>query len=139
MRLTDAEFEALISRRGLPLPKDIPQPKEGTIVRQRRKVPNKTETRFETDFLKPWLHIGQIKAYEFEPVSLRFANGALYTPDWWTIAGDGKSTVFYEIKGGFIRDKAVTTIKAAASAFPHYKFVLCQYQKGEWTQQEIRA
>ena len=137
MRLSEEEYDALVARRG---PVALPLLKEARIVKQsRRGQKNKTETRFENDYLRPWLTIGQIKEYAFEDTTLRLANGFRYTPDFRTVASDGKTTVFYEIKGAFIRDKGTATVKVAAAQFPFYKFILCQWTKGEWLQQEIRA
>lgn len=133
MRLTESEFKQIQALRKA----KAPQPKQ--IVKQKvRGEMNKTEQRFEQDYLKPLTHIGTFKDYEYESVKLKLGNGTYYTPDFCAWHPNG-SVTFFEVKGAYIRDKGAMTIKIAASKYPLFKFVLAQYSKGQWTEQEMKA
>jgi hypothetical protein len=106
--------------------------RESQPIRQaKKKQPNKTERRFEIEFLEPWKHEKSIADYYFEEIKLKLANGVLYIPDYAVIEEIGALTI-YEVKGGFIREDAKIKLKVAASQFKHFKFYLAQYDKGEW-------
>jgi hypothetical protein len=105
------------------------------IIRQSGQGPNKTEIRFENDYLKPMRHAGEIGEYKFEAITLKLAPGLRYTPDYSTVTAAGV-TVFYEIKGAILKDDAIVKFKMAPSIFPHYEFYLCQWKGGEWTIQK---
>lgn len=110
-----------------------PQPQ---IIRQSKKEPNKTERRFEMEYLKPWLAVGDIDTYGLhESIKLQVANGAWFSPDWPTWK-DGRLT-FYEVKGKKIWDDAKDRLKIAAREFPQFKFFVCQWTGGEWIIQEV--
>lgn len=101
------------------------------------KLPNKTELRFEQDYLKLWKLTGIIERYSFEAVTLKLAAGLRYTPDWRAV--DPCSRIqFYEIKGGGpMKDDAVSKLKSAATMYPEYEFWLYRWIKGEWLSQRI--
>lgn len=71
-----------------------------------------------------------INYWAFEPLKLRLAKGAFYTPDFMVIENDG-SISFHETKG-FWRDDARVKIKVAATLFPWFEFKGIQRIKNEW-------
>jgi hypothetical protein len=148
MRLTDDEYNALISRRQARLiespesngaKKAIGQsrrePKK-QIIRQSRKGLNKTEARFLNEQLKPMLACGFIDEIgEHESIRLKLANGLTYKPDFPTWAGD--KLTFYEVKGERMWEDALKSLKVAAHQYRRFRFYLYKYVKGEWTWQEV--
>lgn len=109
------------------------------VLKQSTKGPNKTETRFENEYLKPMLMAKEIESYAFEALTLKLANGCRYTPDWMTKPTDAKPITFYEIKArNMIYDDAIVKLKVAADRFPYFYFYLCAYDaKTKWTIQRI--
>lgn len=108
------------------------------IVRQRMKEPNATERRFELEYLKPWLHIGQIDRYgEHESIRMDIGSGVTLCPDW-PIWKDGKLS-FVEVKGGFLRDDAVVKLKCFPRVYPEHPLWLYQWKGGIWIPQLMRA
>jgi hypothetical protein len=111
----------------------------------KQRGPNKTETRFETDHLKPMLHVGSIIKYDFEHVTLKLfdkleektARATRYTPDWRVVLPGG-ATRFYEVKGAYAWEGALDKLKAAAKLFPEYGFVLARWEGGRWTLIPVR-
>jgi hypothetical protein len=136
MRVTETEWQNIQAKRGkaAPVATEVAKPKR--VIRQSRKKPNKTEARFEIDYLKLWMATGFIADYGFEAVTLRLANGLRYTPDWWTVNSAGQTT-FYEVKGGYIREDAIAKLKMAATQFRNYTFLLCVWSKGEWFIEQV--
>lgn len=92
---------------------------------------NKTETRM-ADWLEVRRCSGEIVGWWFEPVSIRLADGLRYRPDFMVCHPD-RSIEYIEVKGAFIRDRALVKPKAAAALFPFWKFTLAQWAKGTWT------
>lgn len=105
------------------------------IIRQSSQGMNKTETRFETDYMKPMRHAGEIGEYRFEAITLKLGNGLRYTPDFSATNAAGK-LVFWEIKGARIEEDAIVKFKMAPTIFPEYEFYLCQWKGGEWVIQK---
>lgn len=106
------------------------------IIRQSRKGPNKTEKRFLNEYLEPMRHAGEIDQIDdHESITLRLANGLRLSPDFPTWK-DGRLT-FFEVKGERIFEDSLVKLKCAANKFPHVKFILCKYVKGEWIKQEV--
>ena len=96
---------------------------------------NKTESRYE-DILKGRKALGEIILYEYEPMSIRLGSNLFYIPDFMVMNLDG-TLEFHEVKGGFIREDSNVKIKAAATKYPYFRFLLCQYKKGEWNFRDI--
>lgn len=144
MRLTEDEYNALISRRKVRLA-ESPEPKgaeratgqsrrdqEKPTFRQSKKQPNKTEKRFELEHLEVWKRDDAIFEYQFEAVTLRLANGVRYIPDY-LVDSPGNKAQIYEVKGGYIREDAMIKLKVAATQFKCFEFYLAQYKKRHWT------
>lgn len=96
---------------------------------RRRGRMNKTETAF-AGLLEQQQTDGLITWWRFEPVKLRLATGAWYTPDFLAITRGG-SILFYEVKG-FWREAARVRIKVAAELNPWALFVVVQRPSGAW-------
>ena len=97
----------------------VPPPAEGkdTVLRTARREPNKTEAEYNRRYL------GGLGKYE--SVSLRLPGGSRYTPDWQSVAADGRVT-FHEVKGSYrfgSHGRAATAFRECAAAFPEFNFV----------------
>lgn len=77
---------------------------------------NKTEARFETEFLKPRLHTHEILWYDFECWSFRIGDDCRYFPDFPAMLSDGE-IVLFEVKG-FMQDDALVKLKAVSERYP---------------------
>lgn len=87
---------------------------------------NKTETRHR-NMLELMRTKGEVSAFEFEPLKLRLSQGMYYIPDFMVIKPDTLKVEFHEIKGPFIRDRALQKPKMAAEIYWYFKFWLYQY------------
>ena len=95
---------------------------------------NKTEAAFaETLYVRA--KDGEIQWFAFEPMRLRLAKGAMYTPDFGVLENDGSFT-FYEVKG-FWREAAKVRIKVARGLYPFFRFVVVRKGKGGWEYEEV--
>ena len=82
-----------------------------------------TEKRYQRDVL-----LGKGR---FEPITLVLPGGSRYTPDFLTVE-DGVPTLT-EVKGSYrlgSQGRALTAFREAASAFPFFRFVWAEEQKG---------
>ncbi len=142
--------------KGIPLPlsqscRDVnPQLREinSVAVRSRTRVGlrcgmNKTESEFALR-LEAQKRAGEIQRYEFEGITLRFAN-VKYTPDFVVIenictSGQYEGWVkkkFIEVKGPFIkgnRERAVERFRHAKTYWPEFSFEMWQKKDGQWNQ-----
>jgi len=110
------------------------------VLKQSTKGPNKTETRFENDYIRDWQISGQLENYGFETITLKIANGCRYTPDWVVKFSDPTRPItFYEIKArNMIWDDAKVKLKVAADKYPYFHFYLCAWDaKSGWAIQRI--
>lgn len=152
MAITEEEYQRLVTQqrakmqhRNTQLSADlapkrdwrVPEKPQKKIIRQGAKPMNKTEARFQRDWLDVWKHEGAILEYFFEDVTLRLANGVRYTPDFAAYNASGGSD-YYEIKGGGpIQDDSIVKIKCAAAKFTRHQFYLCQWKQGQWIIQKV--
>ncbi len=102
---------------------------------------NKTESEYAL-ILEAQKRKGEILRYEFEGITLRFAN-VKYTPDfvviesWYTKEKFPIVIKFIEIKGPFIkgnRERAVERFRHAKTYWPEFTFEMWQKKDGQWTQ-----
>jgi len=137
MRWSEEEYNAYQIKRRTPLAVAFtPAVEAKPIIRQSKKGPNKTERRFLAEHLEPMLALGSLTEIgEHESITLKLANGLRYTPDWPAWAGD--QLTFYEVKGARVWEDSLVKLKVAASKYPHFRFILCKYAKGEWVRQEV--
>ncbi len=131
MRLTESEFAELMGDRSNARNKTARAPTGGIKQSKGGRKKNKTETRFELSYLGPMLVDGALRVVRFEAVTLRLANGLVYTPDFWAITR-ANETVFYEVKGPYIREDGKIKLKMAAQTYPDYTFYLARWADNEW-------
>lgn len=124
-------LDAVMRGRGL----RVATPEQREPSKPRRGVMNKTEMRYSVELQARKL-AGEIRWFAFEPITLRLASGAKYTPDFAVLTASG-ALEFHETKGGFIREAAMVRLKVAASLYP-FRFVLVQFVRGEQITKEIR-
>ncbi len=101
---------------------------------------NKTEVEFALR-LEAQKRAGEILRYEFEGITLRFAN-VKYTPDFvvfGTFADLARHTgiILIEVKGPFIkgnRERAVERFRHAKTYWPEFAFEMHQKTKEGWKQ-----
>lgn len=96
---------------------------------------NKTEGAFAA-ILTAQFASGEVAAFRFEAITFRIGQDCRYTPDFYVLMRDGSVTL-YEVKG-FWRDDARVKIKAAAAAYPEFRFVAVQRVRGQWLYEDIR-
>ncbi len=103
---------------------------------------NKTEAEFALR-LEAQKRAGEILRYEFEGITLRFAN-VKYTPDFVVFVDEWShedrkrySIKFIEVKGPFIkgnRERAVERFRHAKTYWPEFTFEMWQKKDGAWNQ-----
>ncbi len=100
---------------------------------------NKTESEFAL-ILEAQKRAGEILRYEFEGITLRFAN-VKYTPDFVVIVGEVHRQAcgikFIEVKGPFIkgnRERAVERFRHAKTYWPEFSFEMWQKKDAQWRQ-----
>ncbi len=100
---------------------------------------NKTEAEFALR-LEARKRAGEILRYEFEGITLRFAN-VKYTPDFVVFHDVDRlphiAPTFIEVKGPFIkgnRERAVERFRHAKTYWPEFAFEMWQKKEGSWNQ-----
>lgn len=121
-----------------------PPAKPKKAIRSRQ--PNKTETRYAGHLLQQSI-IGTVRAYQFEAITLKLANGCRYTPDFMVTAANPFEaqlptrqlpTIYLdEVKGTrngkpYMTDDGRAKLLTAARLFPMFRFRLCWHVSGEW-------
>ncbi len=107
---------------------------------KKRHSMNKTEAEFGM-ILEAMKRKGEILRYEFEGITLRFAN-VRYTPDFVVFTQISEPphklfTKFIEVKGPFIkgnRERAVERFRHAKTFWPEFTFEMHQKSKDGWKQ-----
>jgi hypothetical protein len=103
-------------------------------IRTKRREPNKTEAEYNRRYLGG--------SGKYESVSLRLPGGSRYTPDWQSVAADGRVT-FHEVKGSYrfgSQGRAATAFRECVAAFPEFNFVWAvRNADGTWSIQETRG
>ncbi len=133
--------------RGIPLPlsqscRDVnPQLGDKTQLQGRSRTRvglrcgmNKTESEYAL-ILEAQKRAGEILAYQFEGITLRFAN-VKYSPDFVVIESPS-AWKFVEVKGGFItgnRGRAIERYRHAKTFWPWFRFEMMQKTKDGWNQ-----
>lgn len=102
----------------------------------RKRTMNKTESAFAA-ILEARKARGEIISYQYEGVTLRWSDGARYTPDFICVQPIADSTrheiVFYETKGGHLFPGAKRRFKEARDNHPWAQFEMWQKKSGTWT------
>jgi hypothetical protein len=103
-------------------------------IRVKRREPNKTELEYNRLYLRG--------AGKFEAVALRLPGGSRYTPDWQSVAADGRVT-FHEVKGSYkfhSQSGAAMRFRECVAAFPEFDFIWAvRNEDGTWSVQETRG
>jgi hypothetical protein len=137
MRWSQEDLDRVLKRQGalhgLPMTKAACRNVEP--VRQRM---NKTEAEY-AQLLEFRRLAGEIKAWGFERLKFRLADGAWFKPDF-DVVGVGGEIEIHETKG-FWREAARVRIKVAAEIYPHFTFrAVSKVQKrkgGGWAVEEF--
>ena len=96
---------------------------------------NKLEKRYG-QYLATLKRAGEIIHYRYEPFSLRIGHSAWYKPDFLVVKDD--CFELHETKG-FMREAANVRLKACATKYPWFRFLLIKQIKGQWNVKEIKA
>jgi hypothetical protein len=99
---------------------------------------SKTETRYAT-LLTLWQYEGRITRFWYEPFGLRLGARLVYWPDFLVERPGTHLLECVEVKGAWIRDKALHKPKAAATRFSCFVFTLAVWDKQQWTHTRIAA
>lgn len=95
---------------------------------------NRWEERYTT-VLRACKGAGTVVDWRYEGLTLKLGHDCRYTPDFLVVMADG-TLELHEIKG-FRRDDSMVKIRAAATAFPWFRFVLVEQRTGVWHSTEI--
>ena len=130
MRLTEEEYNALMTKREqiMPKPRFVPP------VKPQGRDMNKTEARYAREVLDPLLSQYAILGWEWESIKFRMADRTWYTPDFLVIFPTHMQIV--EIKG-FMRDDAVIKYKCCREMFPWFEWKMLRLIKGNWDEVKI--
>lgn len=102
-----------------------------------RKSMNKTEREFSM-LLTSWVSQKKLIEWVHEGVTLRWADGMTYTPDFWTAAPSGLH-ILYECKGPYIEEDALIKFRAARDKWGEYfEFRFWQKRDG-WRELEFSS
>jgi hypothetical protein len=102
------------------------------------KYRSKTEARY-AELLKWRQASGEIEDWWYEPMSLRLGASSHYCPDFLVQRPGTFLLEFIEVKGTFIRARALDKPKAAATRFPCMLFTLAVWDRKTWTETRIAA
>jgi len=87
------------------------------------------------DRLKYMKLANKIKSFDYQPAPIilhKIGRGRKYTPDFKVIDFDDE-IIFYEVKGGYIREDAMLKFEWAAMLNPDATFIMMQYKRRQWT------
>ena len=96
------------------------------------KYRSKTEAEYAS-ILEVRKRVGEIIVYEYECLKLSIGEPGercWYTPDFLVVTEQG--TELHEVKGAYVRDKALVKWKAARRLYPHFRWVWAQKDKEGW-------
>lgn len=92
---------------------------------------SKTEARFAL-LLDAEKAAGRVKSWAHEGVTLRLADGARYTPDFYVVRSDGRLELV-EVKGAYYREPSRVRYLVARDRFPEFAWTWAVWAKGSWT------
>jgi hypothetical protein len=99
---------------------------------------SKTEARY-ADYLTACQYAGTIEAWWYEPLRLWLAPKTTYTPDFLIQYRASTMLTCYEVKGAYIRDRAMDKPKIAARLYPIFRFRVAVWEQGQWHERELPA
>jgi hypothetical protein len=97
---------------------------------------SKTEARY-AEVLRWRQAAGEIEQFWYEPFSLRLGASSFYWPDFLVQRPGTLLLELVEVKGTYIRSRAMDKPKAAASKFLCFVFTLAQWDRQTWTETRI--
>jgi len=108
------------------------QKKSVDVPKQKGRQPNKTESEFGL-ILEARKRRGEIIAYAYEGLSLRWGGGMRYTPDWVVFIEDAPIKLI-ECKGGYIWPKDLIRFKGCRAQWcgSYFDFEMHQKKEGSW-------
>jgi hypothetical protein len=117
------------------------QPGNSQVEKRKRLQPtpgvmNKTEAAYARELEGRRLR-GDIRAWLFEPMSLKLARRTHYRPDFLVVTFEGPHE-FHEVKGRW-EDDARAKTKIAAEKFWMFRFVAVTRRKGAWEFEEFTS
>jgi hypothetical protein len=152
-RLTEAEVIAHAARHGLRLDPALAVPRQDGLATPTPLIPtgtpprslqqaspyrSKTEGRY-AELLRWRAATGEIVGWLYEPLSLRLGADLHYRPDFLVWRTERPLVELVEVKGTWIRDRAMAKVKAAATRFPAFTFTLAVWDRQTWTETRIAA
>jgi hypothetical protein len=139
MRWTDADYRAYLARQGTAEPLAATTPDITLLAQQTPpQYRSKTEARY-AEVLRWRQAEKQLSAWWYEPFSLRLGADIFYRPDFMVALHESPLLTLVEVKGAWIRDRAMVKPKAAATRFPCFVFVLATWDRQMWTETRILA
>lgn len=106
-----------------------PTPSNGATLARRGLAAPKKQTATEQAYNRDRL----AGRGQFEALSFRMPGGSRYTPDFYVSPADGSGPEVHEVKGGHrfaSQSRAVMAFREAAAAFPEFRFVWAERQRG---------
>lgn len=101
------------------------------VPKPRGRQPNKTEAEFGL-ILEALKRKGDIIAYSYEGLSLRWGGGMRYTPDWVVLIEDAPIKLI-ECKGGYIYPQDMIRFKGCRAQWDgRFDFEMHQKREGTW-------
>ncbi|MCR4302440.1 MAG: DUF1064 domain-containing protein [Sulfuricaulis sp.] len=128
MRLTEAEYEALMARRSAdraPVATSVPAAPESAPTGPKFK--SKAEARY-AQILESQQRAGQIRSWRYEAMTLVLAEGVRYTPDFLVVENTSRMTLI-EVKG-FMREAARVRLRVAVEMYPAFGWFLIWAKQG---------
>jgi hypothetical protein len=99
---------------------------------------SKTEARY-AEVLRWRQADGSIESWCYEPLSLRLGADCHYRPDFLVTRPGTHLVELVEVKGAYIRDRALDKVRMAASKFPCFVVTLAIWKGHAWTETRIAA
>lgn len=132
-----------------PLPLPLPTPAAPVVAaartnvaytQRRAGVMNKTERRY-SEALEARRLAGEVARWDYEPMKLRLADRAWWTPDFRVVLTDG-TVELHEVKGRkgssyYATEKARLKLRLAAELHPFRILVVWPLAGGDWGRQPI--
>lgn len=145
MRWTEEHLTEHLRRRGLAGSPPVvdtslapflpPMNEAGAFARGRK--PKNSMNKLEASYgayLDVLKHSGEVLWWRFQPLKLRLADGAYFTPDFGVLTANCLFEL-HETKG-FWREAARVRIKIAAEQFP-FRFIAIKKISGSWEREEF--
>jgi hypothetical protein len=124
------------------LPARQSQQRRGTEDEEQRayrpRYRSKTEARY-AQVLATRMVCQEVVQWWYEPLSLRLGIDCHYRPDFMVQRPGTALLHLVEVKGTWIRDRALDKVRAAATRFPCYVFTLAVWDGRAWTETRIGA